>query len=728
MKQILLLLSLLLLPAVPRTASPDTISCPVPETAVSVRAQRVEDESWLFLPAWTDLHALVLEFPGKAVRCAGPDGEEIILSSGRPFDLTKLFPDAPEDGVYPLTFRQGGETFTLSLMRSENLPALYLSSADPRKDRAFVEEEKGSKAEGSALLLDPEGTVLYQGGVKQIKGRGNSTWNYPKKPYQIKLEEEADLMACDEPAETWVLLANYCDDTLLHNRVTYDLALSMGMTESPHCRPVDLYYDGEYRGSYLLSEKTEVGPSRLDIRDLEPEIETANPGVKDLDDLPLRAARTPAGYPAQYVGRLTAPEDLSGGYLLEVDFPSRAKREKSWFSTAAGKYLVVKSPESLPREGLEYISQKWQEFEDALLAGDETCGQFLDLHSLARVYLLEELSQDPDAFQSSCYFYTDAGEDIFHAGPIWDFDSGYGSDGQADPTGFTAAYTVLGRLLLASPAFREEVRLCWEEEVYPLVRGTVYPTQGPGFGTIAEDGMELLASQRMDRKLWPKAAAEDYAAAVGEFRQRMLHRVQWLDQTFTSWGEDPVLPAAFSDVEANSWYATPVAEIARKGILSGTSESCFSPKKPLTRAMAVTALYRMAGSPKVRGESGFADVPADAWYAPAVTWAKEAGIAQGFHQGETFRPKGTVRREELLTFLYRYAGLEGEVPKAGSIPETFADRAELSPWAEEAMAWGIEQGLVRGTRDDTLSPRAKTLRAQGAVLFQRFGEILAPEP
>ena len=726
MKRSLLLLFLLcLLPAGAGAAALDPIACPAPEAAdVSIRTQRVQDESWLFLPAWTDLEELVLEFPGETACCAGPDGEAV-LTSGEPFDLTALFSEPPADGVYPLTFSQGDDTRSVRLMRSENLPALYLCSADPQQDRAFVEAEKGNKAKGSALFLDTDGTVLYHGGLKQIKGRGNSTWTYPKKPYQIKLEEDADLMGCDEPAGTWVLLANYCDDTLLHNRVTYDLALAMGMAESPHCRPVDLYYDGEYRGSYLLSEKTEVGEHRLEIQDLEPAIADANPGVEDLDALPLRATRTPAGHPAQYVGRLTAPKDLRGGYLLELDFPSRAKREKSWFSTTAGKYLVVKSPEYLPREGIDYISQRWQEFEDALLAGGADCGRYMDLHSLAQGYLLEELSQDPDAFQSSCYFYTDGKTDLLHAGPIWDFDSGYGSDGQEDPTGFTAAYTTLGRLLLASEDFRAEVRRCWAEDVYPLVQETFYPAQAPGLGRIVEQGMALAASQRMDQILWPKAAAQDYAAAVGAFRQRMLRRVQWLQDQFTHWETD--LPAAFADVAADSWYGPQVAETAREGILSGTSESRFSPRRPLTRAMAVTALYRMAGSPEVQGPSGFSDVPEEAWYAGAVTWACEEGIAQGFRNG-TFRPKGSVRREELLTFLYRYAeGTQGR-QEAPPIPETFTDQADLSPWARDAVAWGVAQGLVQGTRQDTLSPRERTLRAQGAVLFQRFAAVLAKTP
>lgn len=720
---LLFLLLLPLLPAAAGAASLEDLSSPAPSEA-SHCLQTLEDEHWLFLPAWTDLRALTLDIPQGSVRCTAPAGGELMIDSGEPFDLTALFPEPPEDGVYPVTFHQGQDTLTVSLMHSEALPALYILSADAEEDRTFVDAEKGNKAKGSALLLDTDGTVLYSGGMKQIKGRGNSTWSYPKKPYQIKLEEDTDLIDCGEPAGTWVLLANYCDDTLLHNRITYDLALSMGMTESPHCRPVDLYYDGEYRGSYLLSEKTEVGEHRLDIPDLEDAIAQANPDVEDLDLLPACAALTPAGQRAQYIGGLTAPKDLRGGYLLEVDFPSRAKREKSWFSTKAGKYLVVKSPEYLPREGLDYISQRWQAFEDALLSGEDL-SRYMDLHSLAQVYLLEELSQDPDAFQSSCYFYTSGGKDLLHAGPIWDFDSGYGSDGQEEPAGLSAAYTVLGRLLLASPEFRAEVQRCWQEEFYPLALGLVYPTGAPGLGEIVQRGLELEASQRMDQKLWPKAAAADYSAAVDGLRQRLCTRLAWLQEEFTRWEEGTDLPSAFADVEG--WYAPQVAQIAQEGILSGTSESRFSPRQPLTRAMAVTALYRMAGSPEVQGESGFADVPAQSWYAPAVTWACRQDIAQGRRTGE-FLPQTPVRREELLTFLYRFAQDQGAALDTAPIPAAFTDRGDLSPWAEEAMAWGIHQDLISGVREDTLAPRDRTLRGQGAVLFQRFAELLAAAP
>lgn len=278
-------------------------------TAVSIQTQ--SGARYLFLPANADLSALTLWFNGGDAKASA-----------------------------------NGKSVTLGIMVSDAIGSVYLTSADPGQDRQWVEQDKDNhKAKGQMVYLRPDGSTVYAGDLKQIKGRGNSTWDYPKKPYQIKLADKCDLLgAGEEPESTWVLLANYCDETLIHNSITYDLAQSLGMTYTPHCEPVDLYYDGEYRGSYLLCEKTEVGDGRVAIDDLEGEIEKANPHVEDMDRLSTATAVNASGNTYQYVAGLTVPKDYSGGYLLEMDFEVRAKAEKSWFTTSAGSYVVVKSP------------------------------------------------------------------------------------------------------------------------------------------------------------------------------------------------------------------------------------------------------------------------------------------------------------------------------------------------------------------------------------------------
>ncbi len=686
-----------------------------PETAV-VRLQQVEDAHWLFLPASADLTRLALTFDGGAVSLARGD-RSVRVQSGAPFDLTALFAAPPADGVWTVTLSRGRERLTLHLMRSAHVRALYLTSADPAKDRAWVDQAKGNKAKGRAVLLRADGSTVYDGGMKQLKGRGHSTWSYPKKPYQLKLSDRADLLEAGEaPETTWVLLANYCDETLLHNSLTYALAEDFGLPFTPHCAPVDLYYDGVYRGSYLLTEKTEVGAGRVRIDDLEPSIAQANPDAADLDALPTATARSASGSLYQYVSGLTAPADVSGGYLLEMDFPDRARAEKSWFTTAAGKYLVVKSPEHMPQSAMVYLSQLWQDFEDAVARGDADAAERMDLPSLAKCYLLLELSQDGDAFQSSTYFYKPAGQARFYAGPLWDFDSAYGSYGaeEADVTALVAGRTQFARTLLTLPAFRAALRDA-SEELRPLVEKAVR-TDLPA---LAET---VSASRAMDQVLWPESTAAPFAPAVAQLSAFLSQRGAWLYDEVARWAEEGVAPSGFSDVPEEAWYADAVAFVTDAGLMSGVSEVHFAPHSSLTRAMAVTVLWRMAGAPEASG-GGFSDVPDGLWSAQAVAWAAGTRVAGGYPDG-TFRPDQPVTRQELVTLFARFARTQGASLTAPPIPAAFPDRDRVPAWAQDAFGWAIAQGLLTGEADGTLAPDQLALRCQAAALFQRLHQAL----
>ena len=170
-----------------------------PETAV-VRTQQADGGTWLFLPSSADLTQLALTFGGGEITLSHGD-KSVLIQSGTTFDLTALFAGPPDDGAWTVTLTRGRDRLTLHLMQSANLRSLYLTSADPDKDRTWVEESKDNKAKGSAVLLRADGSTVYAGGLKQIKGRGNSTWDYPKKPYQIKLADRADLLEAGEEPE-----------------------------------------------------------------------------------------------------------------------------------------------------------------------------------------------------------------------------------------------------------------------------------------------------------------------------------------------------------------------------------------------------------------------------------------------------------------------------------------------------------------------------------------------
>ena len=188
----------------------------------------------------------------------------------------------------------------------------------------------------------------------------------------------------------------------------------------------------------------------------------------------------------------------------------------------------------------------------------------------------------------------------------------------------------------------------------------------------------------------------------------------------------PARPAApvglpFADVSGSDWFYNDVRYVYEKGIMDGTGADRFSPNAPLTRAMIVTILYRMAGSPSVSGSSDFTDVASNKWFAKAVAWAAANGIVNGYGSG-LFGPNDPVTREQLAAILYRYAVYGGMT--AVTLEEnlgSFADTAQLSAYAIQAMNWAVGQGLINGSGSN-LVPKAQATRAQVAAIIHRYLE------
>ena len=188
----------------------------------------------------------------------------------------------------------------------------------------------------------------------------------------------------------------------------------------------------------------------------------------------------------------------------------------------------------------------------------------------------------------------------------------------------------------------------------------------------------------------------------------------------------PARPAApvglpFADVSGSDWFYNDVRYVYEKGIMDGTGADRFSPNAPLTRAMIVTILYRMAGSPVMSGASDFKDVDSNKWFAKAVAWAAANGIVNGYGSG-LFGPNDPVTREQLAAILYRYAVYGGMT--AVTLEEnlgSFADTAQLSAYAIQAMNWAVGQGLINGSGSN-LVPKAQATRAQVAAIIHRYLE------
>lgn len=179
----------------------------------------------------------------------------------------------------------------------------------------------------------------------------------------------------------------------------------------------------------------------------------------------------------------------------------------------------------------------------------------------------------------------------------------------------------------------------------------------------------------------------------------------------------PALAASFTDVPQNAWYAAAVNEVVDAGLLSGTSATTFQPGGKVTRAMTVTALWRLAGSPAPKSSQSFSDVPSDAWYSQAVAWAAETGVASGNGKG-AFQPGNLVTREQLAVFLYQYAQSQGLDTAQGKL-SAYTDGNTVSKWAVDGMEHAVGAGLISGSKGK-LSPKANATRAELAVVLERL--------
>ena len=465
---------------------------------------------YLFLPASADLTKLSLTVTttpvSDKVLLTGDKGTAYLQGT---VDLTAVAA-ANADGYREITASvgKGADTLTFRVMQASAIPTMYLTSADSaNRGLAYVDGSKNNVVTDAAMeLIAANGTSIYNGGLKQLKARGNSTFTYAeKKSYQIKLAEPSDLLGKQEQVKTWVLLASYFDATQMHDKMVKDLAAELGLAYTASCDWVNLYYDGEYRGVYLLSEKNSVGETSVAITDMEQAYEQLNEGYGT--DMTTALAENSYGQQYQYTKDLTEPENITGGYLIELNHDMWD--EASGFKTRQGVAFNVKSPEWCGDSAMKYISEYYQAFEDAVYATDATGAytgynastgkyfyDYVDMDSLVKVFLLQELALNCDGFISSVYFYKDA-DGIMYAGPIWDQDMTFGTGWNKTNDAEIVDYHYLAQALIQIPAFKTAVVEYYSSTFAPAVREWLGNN-----GTIAHQYSLLKDNAAMNYTIW----------------------------------------------------------------------------------------------------------------------------------------------------------------------------------------------------------------------------------
>ena len=293
--------------------------------------------------------------------------------------------------------------------------------------------------------------------------------------------------------------------------------------------------------------------------------------------------------------------------------------------------------------------------------------------------------------------------------------------------------------------YRDKTTLCVGEEdkcevrskqnynVYPT--GAVWTSSDPSIATVGTRG-EVKALK--PGKVQITATAANYKETVEytvQYHQlpegtpvstRTATQPKQAIGHCSACGKDDAInvyePAIFTDTVWNSWYAEHVDKVYDKGLMNGTGEHTFAPNANVTRAMAATVLYRIAGSPEVEEESPFNDVPEGKYYTNAVIWAQQNEVVNGYPDG-TFRPNDNITREQLAAILYRYAKAGGNAQESDADLSAFPDSGKVHSYAAEAMGWAVGAGLINGVGSggqSWLQPANNATRAQFATIISRY--------
>lgn len=562
------------------------------ENTVVYPQKAADGSAYIFLPSSADLSELILNSESEYSYITVSADKSVKTDFGEKIDILSLFDDyKSENGEYTVRITCVPEAGTvlqqkITVMKSESVKSLYLASEDPVKEgREWVDTSKSNEAKGEMVFLNADGTVFHEDELTELKARGNSTFtDFVKKAYQIKIGKKTALIGDEKNAnKKWVLLANAADITLIHNQLTFALAQDIGLPYTVESEPVDLYYDGEYRGTYLLAEKVEVDKTRVDIGDLDGIIEDINEDT-DAYENPVVVTKTTASKGEinaktdsagsyKYVQGIIEPELENGtthhAYLLELDFIYRYPNEQSGFVTNRGQAVVTKNPEYLTKETGAFISQYFQDFEDAVFSPDgynKATGkyyyEYCDIDSLVNIYLINEFTKNYDSFRSSAFFYLPENEDIMYAGPVWDFDICYGTgyngnrEISANPENFFATTKYMLGTLITIESFRDAVKAKLDKSDGVFYKAVQNMLGEDGYIKTFSDA--VFSSQKMNYKLWnindkviTTLLCTDevtYENSISFLDYFVSNRIEWLSDITSEWnGEKYSVPtdAAF---------------------------------------------------------------------------------------------------------------------------------------------------------------------------------------
>ncbi len=387
------------------------------------------------------------------------------------------------------------------IARKQNIPVIRIDT------RGKPILDKKNYVDGTISISDPEkhySDVTEFNADMGIRGRGNSTWSFPKKPWKVKLDEKASLLGMPADKE-WALLANYSDRTLMRNIVAMKLSEICGFSWTPRMRSVEVYLNNEYQGVYTLCEHKKVSKDRVDIDVV---------GEND-----------------------NSGDAVTGGYYLEIE---EQQDETTCWWTSMGVPMMFSDPEEPTSQQLAYVKGLFESFEQALWAKDfsETSGypKYIDVDSFIDYYIVQELTKNIDGnLRKSSFITKERGRkmEMYH---LWDFDLTLGNCGYFwagagnGPENFWIKLDKWYPHLFEDPTFVDKVQKRWNELMPEF-------SKIPEF--IDEQALMLAKAQERNFKVWNIWDSVDWVKfpSLGSYEKEVAYlkefytkRLQWLDR------------------------------------------------------------------------------------------------------------------------------------------------------------------------------------------------------
>lgn len=344
-----------------------------------------------------------------------------------------------------------------------NLPTVVVNT----QDRAEI-NSKTVYVMSNVYIISDDGKKILETTETGIRGRGNASWGFPKKPYKIKFADKHQVLGSPSVDRKWTLINNYGDKTLMRNILAFEVSRRVGMAYTPFCTPVDLVLNGEYQGCYQLCDQVEVGVGRVPAKD---------------------------------------------GYLVEID--AYAYSENKYFYTSSrGIPVTVKYPqdEDITQAQMTFIQNYFETMESAVFATnykDKTNGyrKYLDLDSFLKNFIVGEFCGNTDTYWS-VNMYKDGGQGKFFTGPVWDYDLAFENDNRTYPINNLSGWIYATNGSVADDDVRRMVTRIVQNDTDAHARLIeLWQAAKPSLSTlnsyVDETAALLQESQELNFKRWP---------------------------------------------------------------------------------------------------------------------------------------------------------------------------------------------------------------------------------